>query len=143
MQAEDRVSIHLYVTQPPTLEGVPSTPNDESQKEKKDSPNVTVMTNPEREPLPRLNTHLSFDSEKGSQSESDAPSAIQNAPIEYKRPDVPAMIRAKIDETPADMRVLIMGCGPDGLIRAVRNTGSECIRAEGPAVEIHCEQFGW
>ena len=142
MQADERVSVRLFVTKPPGLETAAGTPIDESS-EKRNSLNVTVTRNEDKELAPRLNTHLSFDSEKGEQSESDVPSPIKNVPITYERPDVPAMIRVAVDATLDDKRVLIMGCGPDGLMGAVRDTGAECIRAKGPAVEVHCEQFGW
>lgn len=63
--------------------------------------------------------------------------------ITYRRPDVAALIKAGIEGVPSNQRVLIMGCGPQTLTRTVRNATSECIRTEGPAIELHCEQFGW
>ncbi|KAF6819554.1 ferric reductase transmembrane component 5 [Colletotrichum sojae] len=68
---------------------------------------------------------------------------IHGIPIRYGRPDVAKIIRQAIDETPADQRVLVMGCGPETLMTEVRNTTASCIRTSGPAVELHCEQFGW
>ncbi|KAH6690493.1 ferric reductase NAD binding domain-containing protein [Plectosphaerella plurivora] len=64
-------------------------------------------------------------------------------PIHYRRPDVRAIIEQAIDSTAADKRILIMGCGPEGLMNEARNTTAGRIRTAGPAVELHCEQFGW
>lgn len=63
--------------------------------------------------------------------------------VAYERPDVSDLIRGVVQDTPADKRLLVMGCGPDGLMRTVRNTSASCIRSDGPAIELHCEQFGW
>lgn len=93
---------------------------------------------------------LTVDEEKGATSDSEPPSPIEGVqtyigavPVVYQRPNVPNLIRSEIDQTPVDKRVLVMGCGPDGLMRAVRDTTAKCIRGDGPAVELHCEQFGW
>ncbi|KAL7919814.1 ferric reductase NAD binding domain-containing protein [Trichoderma austrokoningii] len=59
------------------------------------------------------------------------------------KPDVPALIQAEIESTPVEQRVLVLGCGPEGLMTQVRNTTAACIRSDGPGVELHCEQFGW
>lgn len=68
---------------------------------------------------------------------------IHGTPIHYSRPQVSTIIRETVDSTPAEQRVLVMGCGPDGLMAEVRNTTADCIKVKGPAVELHCEQFGW
>lgn len=59
------------------------------------------------------------------------------------RPDTATLIREVVSSTPASGRVLIAACGPDGLMKVVRNTTASLIRGEGPGVELHCEQFGW
>ena len=63
--------------------------------------------------------------------------------IRLGKPDVAALIRTTIYETPAENRVLVLGCGPDGLMKQVRNTTASCIQSGGPGVELHCEQFRW
>lgn len=63
--------------------------------------------------------------------------------IRRGRPEMPSLIRTIIEETPAEQRVLVLGCGPDGLMAQVRNTTAACIRSDGSGVELHCEQFGW
>ncbi|KAK9774496.1 putative Ferric reductase like transmembrane component [Seiridium cardinale] len=64
-------------------------------------------------------------------------------PVEQGRPDVAALIREAVKSVPKDKRVLIAACGPDGLVKVVRNTAASLITKDGPAVELHCEQFGW
>ncbi|TIC91629.1 Ferric/cupric reductase transmembrane component 2 [Colletotrichum higginsianum] len=71
------------------------------------------------------------------------PVHINSIPINYGRADVGEIIRRTINEATPDQRVLVMGCGPESLMTQVRNTTASCIRTSGPAVELHCEQFGW
>ncbi|OHW94917.1 ferric reductase like transmembrane component [Colletotrichum incanum] len=71
------------------------------------------------------------------------PDHINSIPINYGRGDVAAIIRNNINDATPNQRVLVMGCGPDSLMTQVRNTTASCIRTSGPAVELHCEQFGW
>lgn len=59
------------------------------------------------------------------------------------RPDTATLIREAVRSTPPHQRVLVAACGPDGLMRVVRNTTASLIRGDGPGVELHCEQFGW
>lgn len=78
------------------------------------------------------------------QSSSAAPAtAVRDIPLVYGRPDTEALIREAVRSVSKDQRILIAACGPTSLIEVVRNTAASCIRADGPAVELHCEQFGW
>lgn len=63
--------------------------------------------------------------------------------IKPGRPDMASLIRSAVESTPSNQRVLVAACGPDGLMRVVRTTTARLIRGDGPAVELHCEQFGW
>lgn len=63
--------------------------------------------------------------------------------IKAGRPDTATLIREAVSSTPAHQRVLVAACGPDGLMRVVRDTTASLIRGDGPGVELHCEQFGW
>jgi hypothetical protein len=155
LESDDRVSVRLYVTRPPALEIEPVSPSESLGK--KEFPLGRVTEDPEKDDHSKSEVRRPIDFEKGGNtSDSDAPSStvnkivtathshIEDVPIIYRRPDVADIIRATIiDETPVDRRVLVMGCGPDGLMRTVRDTSAACIRTEGPAVEVHCEQFGW
>lgn len=63
--------------------------------------------------------------------------------IKAGRPDAATLIREVVGSTPATQKVLVAACGPAGLMKVTRNTTASVIRADGPAVELHCEQFGW
>ncbi|KAI1325437.1 ferric reductase NAD binding domain-containing protein [Xylariaceae sp. FL0255] len=64
-------------------------------------------------------------------------------PFTPGRPDIQALIEKAVSSTPKDQRILIAACGPQGLLGAVRNAASSCIDIDGPAIELHCEEFGW
>ncbi|OHW89489.1 ferric reductase like transmembrane component [Colletotrichum incanum] len=104
--------------------------------------------------LPKVLTCAIFDPEKpgfesdvtfsvSSIQQNRLPDHINSIPIHYGRADVAAIIRNAVNNAAPDQRVLVMGCGPEGLMTEVRNTTASCIRTSGPAVELHCEQFGW
>lgn len=59
------------------------------------------------------------------------------------RPDTASLIREAVQSTPQNQRVLVAACGPNGLMRVVRDTTASLISGDGPGVELHCEQFGW
>lgn len=70
-------------------------------------------------------------------------SSYNGAPVKAGRPDTATLIREAVSGTPSDGRVLVAACGPAGLMRTVRDTTASLIRGDGPAVELHCEEFGW
>ncbi|KZZ91122.1 Ferric reductase, NAD binding protein [Moelleriella libera RCEF 2490] len=74
---------------------------------------------------------------------SERPAHFYGIPIQYGRPDVPALIRDAVSQTSSHERVLVSGCGPDKLMNQMRDTTVDCILADGPSIELHCEQFGW
>ncbi|KAM0335878.1 hypothetical protein ACHAQA_000928 [Verticillium albo-atrum] len=130
----------------------PDTPVDDEKRPAEDKP-------------ARIETrHISDPEKSGSDSELASPTSpyttsspdtsmpphqlvdgthLHGITITYARPDVSALIATAIAQTPADQRVLVMGCGPEGLMTQVRNTTAKSVRTRGPAVELHCEQFGW
>ncbi|KAL0931285.1 Ferric/cupric reductase transmembrane component 2-like protein 3 [Colletotrichum truncatum] len=63
--------------------------------------------------------------------------------LNYGRPDVAAVIRHAVEESTPTQRVIVMGCGPQRLMQELRNNVAREIRATGPSVDLHCEQFGW
>lgn len=63
--------------------------------------------------------------------------------VKAGRPDTATLIREAVSSTPSHQRVLVAACGPDGLMRVVRDTTASLIRGDGPGLELHCEQFGW
>ncbi|KAI0386734.1 ferric reductase NAD binding domain-containing protein [Hypomontagnella monticulosa] len=64
-------------------------------------------------------------------------------PIYRGRPDTETEIRNAVRSLSKNQRVLIAACGPGSLTTIVRNVAASCISVDGPAVEVHCEQFGW
>lgn len=66
-----------------------------------------------------------------------------NLDISEGRPDVREMIRREVESAGRTERILVIGCGPSSLMDDVRNATAASIQCEGPAVELHCEQFGW
>lgn len=115
---------------------------------------TTETTSPKQQPArpPKVKTTGLTDPEK-SGVDSSTPStpvqehevaeSIEGVPVLYSRPDVSAVIRGVVDTATPDQRVLVIGCGPDGLMAEVRNTTASLIRPAGPGLELHCEQFGW
>ncbi|EAQ84669.1 hypothetical protein CHGG_08683 [Chaetomium globosum CBS 148.51] len=79
--------------------------------------------------------------------EKDTATAVSHTffeyPIKAGRPDAASLIRDAVKTTPRNQRVLVAACGPNGLMHVVRDTTAKLIVADGPAVELHCEQFGW
>lgn len=151
-----RVSVRVFVTrasQPETLRiSPPSTLSPRSPAEPS-SPDSIIPSDQEKETLSRLTIpqSISSDLEKegfSSPIEELASPTLEieigsDIPILYGRPDVKSLIQTAIDDMTPDKRVLIMSCGPKTLITAVRNATAECVRVDGPGVELHCEQFEW
>ncbi|KAJ3497316.1 hypothetical protein NLG97_g1999 [Lecanicillium saksenae] len=145
--SDPRVSIHIFVTK--GRDALESSGN--SMTESEDGRPCGSPTTHEISPtIISSASSSSGDPEKGivaiqhsdltSMSRIDAYSGF---PITWKRPDVPAMIQGVVAESARHQSVLVMGCGPSSLMTQVRNTTAECIRSDGPTVELHCEQFGW
>ncbi|KAL7811028.1 ferric reductase NAD binding domain-containing protein [Trichoderma aethiopicum] len=158
---DDRVELQLYVTRTSEkkaedemgLESAPATPSEIDVE--KAVPAVTAQ------PLALSSLSSSSSSSElpssssSSKSITDETDSTQNTttaetqPHAYSsfirrgRPEMPSLIRTIIEGTPTEQRVLVLGCGPDGLMAQVRNTTAACIRSDGPGVELHCEQFGW
>lgn len=48
-----------------------------------------------------------------------------------------------MDKSKTGDRIAVAACGPDGLMQITRRTVADCIRVDGPSVELFLEQFGW
>ncbi|KAI0015166.1 ferric reductase NAD binding domain-containing protein [Xylariomycetidae sp. FL0641] len=71
---------------------------------------------------------------------------FEDLPLLPGRPDPERLVREAVDAAAGGRdrrRVLVACCGPHGLVDAVRAAAAAAIRVDGPAVELHCEQFGW
>lgn len=91
--------------------------------------------------------HSSAASNQGTTTTTATTTTAAHHPYEHAvkagRPDTPSLIREAVASTPRNQRVLVAACGPDGLMRVVRDTTARLIVGDGPGVELHCEQFGW
>lgn len=152
--SHDRVSVRLYVTRPP-VELAEEPGSDLVATATTDSgftDNSTQQgdqSNETEKDLSDLENQTTVNPED-SETDNDSPSPmegmvreIQGIAVLYQRPDVEAIIRTTVGETRPDQRVLVLGCGPDRLMKTVQNTTASCIKVDGPSVELHCEQFGW
>ncbi|KHN94013.1 Flavoprotein transmembrane component [Metarhizium album ARSEF 1941] len=83
------------------------------------------------------------DDESVPPESSSCPVDLRGIPIRYQKPNVVALVRDVVGGTRAEERVLIAGCGPSRMMDSIRETAAECIRSDGPSVELHCEEFGW
>jgi len=97
----------------------------------------------------------SADEEKGWAGSSSASPSTPDTPqtrtavlpaippaIGAGRPDVADIIETAVAAVPSGGRILIMGCGPAGMMSAIRR--STLVKTGGgPGVEVHCEEFGW
>ncbi|KPM34660.1 hypothetical protein AK830_g11918 [Neonectria ditissima] len=153
LKSDPRVSIHIYVTRPSATAVLSKTPSTSSSSDNS-SRSPSTASDPEKAPLPSLVIPMpspKSDMEKevfSSPLESpisplEEVESVNDLRIMYRRPDVAALIKAGIEGVPGNQRVLVMGCGPQSLTTTVRNATAECVRAKGPGIELHCEQFGW
>ena len=143
----------MFVTRPPALE-VGNGSDSDNAAVKSETQVTTKPAKPHAKVVDKdvldKETQLTIDTEKATPIDGDLPSPLDGmtgvvggVPISYTRPDVADLVRSSIEATAADKRVLVMGCGPEGLMKCVRDTTASCIRSDGPSVELHCEQFGW
>ncbi|KAG5978792.1 hypothetical protein E4U55_005938 [Claviceps digitariae] len=68
---------------------------------------------------------------------------LRNTVVKYERPNIDELIREAVGDTAAHERILVSGCGPAKLMDVMRETTADCIRSDGPSIELHCEKFGW
>ncbi|KAM0257183.1 hypothetical protein ACHAQJ_004545 [Trichoderma viride] len=147
---DPRVQLELYVTRSSEeksddemrSESIPTTSSSENDPEK------AVATAAAR-PLRSIGSTSSVESTSEETDAAQTPNYVEAQSHNYEdsikrgKPDVSTLIQTIIEETPVENRVLVLGCGPDGLMAQVRNTTASCIRSDGAGVELHCEQFGW
>ncbi|CAH0026506.1 unnamed protein product [Clonostachys rhizophaga] len=136
LQSDGRVSVKLFVTRSPSLRDS-DTDSDEN-----------MFTRSAPGSSSNKEEGADVDPEKGgilSESEDVGYTATHfgNAPIAYGRPDVGSLIGDAIHEMSSEKHVLVLGCGPSGLMETVRSKTVSCLHGEAPSVELHCEEFGW
>ncbi|KAH7247716.1 hypothetical protein MRS44_010812 [Fusarium solani] len=73
----------------------------------------------------------------------DLPSDTHGASVHYQRPNVNDFVAQSVEGMASGQRVLVMACGPAGLLKEVRSVATSRMVPGGPHVSLHCEQFGW
>jgi hypothetical protein len=63
--------------------------------------------------------------------------------VKAGRPDVASIIREAVKKAEKSDRIAVAACGPDSLMQITRRTVADCIKVDGPSVELFLEQFGW
>ncbi|KAI5458720.1 hypothetical protein BGZ63DRAFT_427094 [Mariannaea sp. PMI_226] len=63
--------------------------------------------------------------------------------INYERLRVREAILGAIQHMGTNQRVLVAACGPESMMQDVRAATGDCIRSNGPSVDVHCENFNW
>ncbi|KJZ71613.1 hypothetical protein HIM_09007 [Hirsutella minnesotensis 3608] len=156
LRADNRVSTLLFVTreQAPQLlkeKAEPQSPSssltrgneNDLEAARSVSHSSAGWSETERSRPSDAGTSVTHVGTSATQVATERPSAVHGIPIAYERPDVAGLVRKAIQDTPRGKRVLALTCGPKKMSDNVRNTTASCIGADGPAVELHCEQFGW
>jgi len=155
LRASGKVNVNIHVTgntPPPSAD--------------EDKPNLYLATPPRSTTPIELDREVRGDVEKMDsiekmESQSSSPAHSEHIPvcsgncgahqlcldtgidISEGRPSVSQIIKDEVARAGRTERILIIGCGPVSLMDEVRNTTAACIQCEGPALELHCEQFGW
>ncbi|KAG6079459.1 hypothetical protein E4U30_000767 [Claviceps sp. LM220 group G6] len=157
LRNDPRFSVQVFVTRssppPPPLAPLRSDTTLQSQDEEKKGPRSFAGDDYERrQHLHAASSDSSIDLEKSSPPSdgestlgADADPSIDEKKvlIEYQRPDIPGLIREVVGEAAAQESILIAGCGPGKLMDVMRETTADCIRWDGPSIELHCEKYGW
>ncbi|KAI1270771.1 ferric reductase NAD binding domain-containing protein [Xylariaceae sp. FL1019] len=149
-----KIALKLHLTRLPTTQPITvPAPHSTSQSSRTSTEAASVSQTDEKHVISirtSSSTLRDRDMEKASNRPvlsgiEEIPKVIDysHLPVTHGRPDVEAMIRDAVSSTTKEQRILIAVCGPAGLVNAVRNTTASCISVGGPAIELHCEEFGW
>jgi hypothetical protein len=109
-----------------------------------------------------VNTLMSHSSDEEKNSSKDSPPSLNNlhdiekqvalpiystddvpATVQSGRPGVAAIIDEIVEKAEGNDRVVVARCGPDSMMQATRGAVAKNIKASGPSLELHIEQFGW
>ncbi len=137
LRSDPRVNVIVHSTRPSYVNtNVPPSPT--SHTGPTDDEKRLHLTNSTT--LTQTHTHIGDLEKEPTQHAWDSTSSLSAIP---GRPDVQRLITEAVSKASPEERVVIAACGPDGLMFDVRRTAANCIRVNGPSVELHCEQFGW
>ena len=108
-------------------------------------PSLTYATTNEEKTIAPIST---TDIEKSTSpitpiSPTDPWNSSNSLEIISGRPDLRALIKSIVAAAEPTDRIAIAACGPQALMKDVRNAAASEVRISGPSVELHSEQFGW
>ena len=63
--------------------------------------------------------------------------------MEKGKPDVGAVLDHTIKAAKRTDKIIVTVCGPESLMRTVRNLVAKAIPLSGPSLTLRSEQFGW
>ncbi|KAG5927873.1 hypothetical protein E4U42_001670 [Claviceps africana] len=146
LKNDSRFSIQIFVTRSNTpLSTSPPSKTDIVMDEKSEEATTRGVEMPESHTSSI--SQSSVDLEKSLRRSDDertlAGDLYNGMVVKYQRPDVAELIREAVGDAAAHERVLVSGCGPGKLMDTMRETAVDCIRPDGPSIELHCEKFGW
>ena len=112
-------------------------------------------------PSDESGTSLAADAEKSELGGMKVPQHPPHHPAETGRPTVGAIIaRSLLDHSKSDVifvacksspsllvakdsRLIFAGCGPEALVRSVRNAVAKSTTSSSPNLTLHCEEFSY
>jgi hypothetical protein len=102
----------------------------------------------EKPSLARSTTEADIDMEKGDSIKeavihNRSVSLNSSMPVIFGRPVTTAKINEIMGSTEFSDSIIVAACGPDGLMREVRQAVACVVGAGKRSVTLHCEQFGW
>ncbi|KAF5252708.1 hypothetical protein FANTH_2335 [Fusarium anthophilum] len=68
---------------------------------------------------------------------------ILGIPILRGRPNIDDIVAQTVQGMSANSRVLVLACGPSGLLKDVRQSATSRMVSNGAAISLQFEQFGW
>lgn len=147
-----KVTTSLYISEASTSSSPSSSSEDVRRRSTSEGEKtLTGTSSPATAPSLRTIHPTSTAAAAAADPEKDAPLALvassssssHGHAVRFGRPDTATLIREAVAATPATGRVLVAACGPEGLMRVVRDVTAGLIGGEGAGVELHCESFGW
>ncbi|PCD23258.1 hypothetical protein AU210_014781 [Fusarium oxysporum f. sp. radicis-cucumerinum] len=77
------------------------------------------------------------------QSDAFQQDLILGIPAHHGRPNIDEIVAQILEGMSANSRVLVLGCGPAGLLQAVRQSATSRMVPNGAGISFQFEQFGW
>lgn len=138
LEASSFVTLHIYSTRSSLSSAItPSSrlsladPEKSSFQDSRNTPPETPISPADSDYDPEKHPDVPF--------ESSRPSRV----IASGRPHITQFINQTVEKADINDRIIVTACGPDSLMQTARKTVAGCIKADGPSLELYCEQFGF